>query len=47
MSYGTDGLLLNLSASGAKGKLDGSDTSFSNAHVNAGNVVVMQSGADR
>ena len=46
MSYGTDGLLLNLSASGAKGKLDGSEKSFSNTHVNAGNVVVMQSGGD-
>ena len=45
-SYGTDRLLLNLSASGAKGKSNGNDTHYSNTRVDAGNVVVAQSGAD-
>ncbi|MBB3212347.1 filamentous hemagglutinin [Herbaspirillum sp. Sphag1AN] len=46
ISYGTDGLLLNLSASGSKGRGDGSDLSNVNTTVNAGNQLTLRSGSD-
>lgn len=46
MSYGSNGLMLNLSASGARGKADGADTSYSNTQIKAGNSVTLQSGGD-
>ena len=45
ISFGTDGLLVTASASGARGNADGNDVSWSNTHVNAGKVV-LHSGGD-
>ncbi|NMM07111.1 hemagglutinin repeat-containing protein [Polaromonas sp.] len=50
ISYGTDGFMINVSASGAKGKADGADTSYSNTQIKAGNKagdsVTLKSGGD-
>jgi len=46
ISIGTDGLLFTASASGGRGKADGSDVSWTNTHVNAGNQLNIQSGGD-
>ena len=45
-SVGSDGLLATASVSGARGNADGSDVTWTNAHVIAGNQVVINSGAD-
>lgn len=46
ISYGTDGLLLNLSASAGKGRGDGADTGYTNTQVKAGQQVTITSGGD-
>lgn len=46
VSYGTSGLLFTLSASGGRGDSGGSDTSWSNTKVEAGNQLAMTSGGD-
>ncbi len=46
ISIGTDGLLFTASASGGRGKADGSDVSWTNTHVDAGNQLKIQSGGD-
>ena len=46
ISIGTDGFLFTASASGARGNADGSDVTWTNTHVNAGNQVAMTSGGD-
>ncbi|MEI7429868.1 MAG: hemagglutinin repeat-containing protein, partial [Betaproteobacteria bacterium] len=46
ISYGTDGLLLNVGFSGGRGKADGQDASWTNTHVDAGNKVTLESGSD-
>lgn len=46
ISFGTDGLLFNVSASKGKGKADGTDIIHTNTRVQAGNTVTLQSGAD-
>jgi hypothetical protein len=46
ISYGTDGLLLNLSASAGKGRGDGADTFYTNTQVKAGDQVSITSGGD-
>ncbi|MDO8312664.1 MAG: hemagglutinin repeat-containing protein [Sideroxyarcus sp.] len=46
VSFGTSGLLATASASAARGNVDGADTSWTNAQVNAGNRAVLQSGGD-
>jgi len=46
ISFGTDGLLLNLSASGGKGRGDGEDTFYTNTQVKAGDQVSITSGGD-
>jgi len=42
----TSGFTVNASASMGRGKADGSDVSYSNTHVNAGNQLVIASGGD-
>jgi filamentous hemagglutinin len=46
ISYGTDGLLFNASASGGKGRGDGADTFYTNTQVKAGDQVSITSGGD-
>ena len=46
ISIGTDGLLFNASASGGKGRGDGSDTAYTNTQVKAGQQVSITSGGD-
>ena len=46
VSIGTDGFLLTVGASGAHGKADGADTSWTNTHLSAGNTVSLESGGD-
>ncbi len=46
ISFGSDGLLLNLSASGGRGKADGTDLVHTNTHVTAGETLTLQSGGD-
>jgi len=46
VSVGTSGLLYTVSASGARGNADGSDVTWTNTHVDAGNTLTMQSGGD-
>ncbi|MCR6480417.1 hemagglutinin repeat-containing protein [Variovorax sp. ZS18.2.2] len=46
VSVGTSGLMFNAGASGGKGKSDGSDTSYTNSHVKAGDTVNIVSGGD-
>lgn len=43
---GTDGLLFTASASGGRGKADGTDVNWINTHVDAGNQLKIQSGGD-
>ena len=45
-SVGSDGLLAIASVSGARGNANGSDVTWTNTHVKAGNQVVMNSGSD-
>jgi filamentous hemagglutinin len=45
-SIGTDGLLFNVGASQGKGQADGDDLVWTNTHVNAGNILTLQSGGD-
>ena len=46
ISIGTDGFLLTVGASGARGKADGSDVTWANTQVNAGHQVALNSGGD-
>lgn len=46
VSFGTDGLLLNLSASGARGKANGQDTTHTHTEVEAGQTLTVESGRD-
>ena len=50
MSFGTDGFMVNASASGAKAKADGADTSYTDTQIKAGNKagesVTLKSGGD-
>ncbi|HZG21535.1 MAG TPA: hemagglutinin repeat-containing protein [Herbaspirillum sp.] len=46
IAYGTDGLVFNASGSGSRGRGDGSDVEQVNTHVEAGNKVKLESGAD-
>jgi len=45
-SIGTSGLLFNVGASFGRGNADGSDVSYTNAHVDAGNKLTISSGGD-
>lgn len=46
ISIGTSGFGVTASASKGRGKADGSDVSWTNTHVEAGNVLAVQSGGD-
>ena len=46
LSYGSDGLMLNIGASGGRGKAEGTDLFWNNTHVEAGNQLILQSGGD-
>ena len=46
VSFGTDGLLLTVGASRARGKADGADNSWTNTHLSAGDTVSLESGGD-
>lgn len=46
ISYGTDGLLLNAGVSGGRGRADGQEVTWNNAHVAAGETLTLQSGGD-
>jgi len=46
LSIGTGGLALTAGASFGRGHADGSDVSYTNTHVEAGNKLVMSSGGD-
>lgn len=46
VSVGTSGLLYTVSASGARGSADGSDVSWTNTRVDAGNTLTLQSDGD-
>jgi filamentous hemagglutinin len=46
VSFGTSGLLFNVGGSQGKGKSEGSDLTWTNTHVQAGNTLVLQSGGD-
>lgn len=46
VSFGSDGFLLTVGASGGRGKADGSDVSWTNTHVDAGNKLTLESGGD-
>ncbi|WP_311434959.1 hemagglutinin repeat-containing protein [Herbaspirillum huttiense] len=46
VSIGTDGLMFNASASGSRGRGDGSDVTQVNTHVDAGNKLTISSGTD-
>jgi filamentous hemagglutinin len=46
VSFGTSGFLVTASASGARGNADGSDVTWTNAHVDAGNKLTLKSGGD-
>jgi filamentous hemagglutinin len=46
ISIGTNGLLLAASASGTRGNANGSDATWTNTHVDAGNQATMTSGGD-
>jgi filamentous hemagglutinin len=45
-SVGTSGYMVNASASGSRGHGDGTDLSYSNAHVDAGKKLTITSGTD-
>ncbi len=46
ISWGTDGLLLNVGASGGRGKSNGQDSTFTNTQIQAGNTATLSSGGD-
>ena len=46
VSYGTDGLLFTAGASGSKGKANGTDTTWTETKVEAGNKASIASGTD-
>jgi filamentous hemagglutinin len=46
ISFGTNGLMLNVGASGGRGKADGRDVAWTNTHVVAGDTLTLQSGGD-
>lgn len=46
VSVGSDGFMVNASASKGRGNADGSDVTYSNTHVEAGNTLALQSGRD-
>ncbi|MBW9336897.1 hypothetical protein FEE59_25655, partial [Herbaspirillum sp. RU 5E] len=46
VSIGTDGLMFSASASGSRGRGDGSDVTQVNTHVDAGNKLTISSGTD-
>jgi filamentous hemagglutinin len=46
VSFGTDGLLLNVGASAGRGKADGDDLAWRNTHVEAGNKLTLDVGGD-
>lgn len=46
ISYGSDGLLLSVGASGGRGNADGSDVTQANTHVDAGHQLALESGGD-
>ncbi|WP_353154710.1 hemagglutinin repeat-containing protein [Herminiimonas fonticola] len=46
ISFGTDGFMLNASASQGRGNADGSDVNWTNTHVTAANQLMLQSGGD-
>ncbi|MDO9419610.1 MAG: hemagglutinin repeat-containing protein [Herminiimonas sp.] len=46
ISFGTDGFMINASASQGRGNADGSDVNWTNTHVTAVNQLTLQSGAD-
>lgn len=39
-------MLVNVGASGSKGKANGNDLAWNNTHVSAGNIVTLVSGTD-
>jgi filamentous hemagglutinin len=43
VSFGTDGFLVTASASGGRGRADGSDVTWTNTHVDAGNSLTVES----
>ena len=45
-SIGSDGLLFNVGASGGRGRADGSDTTWSNSRVEAGQILTLEAGGD-
>lgn len=46
VSFGTDGFLVNASASGSRGKANGSDTGYTNTEIKAGTQATLTSGGD-
>ncbi|MCZ2497466.1 filamentous hemagglutinin N-terminal domain-containing protein [Xylophilus sp. Kf1] len=46
VGYGTDGFVFNASASGARGKADGSDVTQVNSHIGGADQVSIRSGGD-
>ncbi len=46
ISFGSDGLLLNVGASAGRGKADGNDLTWTNTRVEAGNKLNLDSGGD-
>ncbi|WP_422085359.1 hemagglutinin repeat-containing protein [Variovorax sp.] len=46
VSVGTSGLLFNVGANASRGKSDGTDSTYTNSHVSAGNKVSLASGGD-
>ena len=46
VSLGTDGLMVTASASGGRGKADGSDVVWTNTRVEAGNTLTLDSGGN-
>ena len=46
VSAGTDGLLFTVSATGSKGKANGTDITWTETHVKAGNKASLKSGTD-
>lgn len=46
ISFGTDGFMINASASQGRGNADGSDVNWTNTHLTAANQLTLQSGAD-
>ncbi|WP_457282617.1 hemagglutinin repeat-containing protein, partial [Polaromonas sp. P5_D5] len=46
VSFGTDGFLVNVSASKGKGRTNGDDTSYTNSQIKAGEKVSLTTGGD-